>query len=145
MTRRDRTRDWDATSVLVLRLPAPPNKANARGQTRYLNLAKKQYFAACDAWAATQPRPPRTPPAACWWEAHLECWALYDWDNLTAICKWPFDWLVSRRYLHDDDPHLFAPLDWQFPIQVVKRVTRRTLTLTLYPTDTIALRGTEDA
>jgi hypothetical protein len=113
--------------VHVVRLPLPPTRANARVHWRQYDKDKRAYWSACDA-ATLALRPPQVPHTGIVWRADLGVASRYDADNLAALLKWPLDWLVSRRWWHDDDWRTAWPSRW--PTQMVAPQQDRHVTVT---------------
>lgn len=118
-------------------LPLPPNRGNARGHTRWMNRAKKDYFDALSNIAAYGrsaaygdgdgvfdiPLPPAVALPKAKASAHLYVWNFYDDDGAAALMKWPMDWLVRNGYLADDKRKV---LRWTgYPEQTIDRAARR--------------------
>lgn len=119
---------YDGNALMVV-LPAPPQRGNARGHSRTLNFAKKKYFIECDAAARGlnyKDLPIRVAEFDAWVDVHQT----YDWDNLCALFKWPMDWLVERGILLSDDWNHLRPR--HFPKQRIIRAKKRDLMIVLF-------------
>lgn len=119
---------------LTLRLPLPPNTANARFHWRTKEKLRSEYFARCDLLYAARMLP-RAVGGAFVWEratvsAHLVLGQSMDEDNAMARCKWPLDWAVRKGYVRDDSA---KHLKWAgLPTQDVRSTkTSHGITLTL--------------
>ncbi len=112
-------------------LPLPPNMANSRMHWRVKNRERQNYLVLCDLWS-TRVVDGRVffagPPLKCGVRVVISATIHHthtmDQDNSMARLKWPVDWLVTNRYMVDDDP---AHLVWiGLPTQVkCKRDERR--------------------
>lgn len=86
---------------VVITLPLPPNRGNARWHWRKEARLKNDYKLRCTAMHHERPAEPLdcvtiTPK--------LYVWNLRDDDNATASLKWAIDWLVDRQIILDDHP-----------------------------------------
>jgi len=117
--------------MISILFPVPPQRGNRRGQSRFENYAKKDYYAICD--AVIFPSVKNVHVERAWIEATVEVNQFFDWDNAAALFKWPMDWLVSRGILKDDG--------WDFvrlrePIKQVKvKSKRRNVEIKLFETE----------
>jgi len=100
----------------------PPNRGNARGHWAVNYRAQRDYYNRLDnlQLIGFLPRLPAEPMGLVRLDVVAVLARRNDSDNLVARCKWPIDWLVSRRYLKSDDPSV---LDW--PMMPEKRVSRK--------------------
>ena len=96
-------------------IPLPPNRANARGHTRWMNRAKKDYWKALDNIQAfgtsltygdgfSIPKPPAEPHEKVETSAVLYVWNAMDHGNAMNRLKWIEDWIVRAGYVVDDSP-----------------------------------------
>ena len=108
---------------MILTLPLPPNRANAREHWRATHRKKKVYYERADLALFAQElelpwgcdRPTLT--------ATLYVYRKMDPDNATARLKWPIDCLVRHGVLVDDsEKHLDFT---QIPKQVIDRKNPR--------------------
>jgi hypothetical protein len=107
--------------TLKITVPLPLNLANSRCHWRVKDKQRKAYFDALDwlALAKMIPAPPKQPLDSITLSVVMHLARQMDHDNAAARCKWPIDWLKTRRYIVDDSP---AHLRWaSFPEQRVKR------------------------
>lgn len=118
---------------MELILPAPKQRANWRGQTRWENVPRDKYFNDCSVLTslAVMRRVRDLPFKHALVDVHIQTINRYDLDNLVALLKWPFDWLKARAILPDDNAQ---KLWWKsMPTQEMYRRKDRKLFLTLYP------------
>lgn len=114
-----------------LRLPMPPNLANARMHHMVKHRAKVAYWQHLDLLLAGKVIPP--PPVPPLEKARLHVTMTLaqpmDDDNATARIKWAQDWLVRRGYVAGDSRrHLRLA---NFPVQRISRKNEPCLELTL--------------
>lgn len=98
----------------VIALPLPPTRANARLHWRAAKKEKIDYWKKCDlALHDLGMYPFRLPPIekSTW---HAEFFVkqkghLMDFDNMVALLKWPFDYLILRKVIVNDSWDTFWP------------------------------------
>lgn len=106
---------------MIVDLPLPLNKANARHHWRVTLKAKKDYWKLCSTLLTIGrlTKPPKMPPFKSVITCHVVAHQQMDLDNLFARLKWSIDWLVANDYLRGDSPEHLA---WgAMPTQEVKR------------------------
>mgnify|MGYP003643261013 CR=1 FL=1 len=96
-----------------IKLPLPPNRANARWHWATELRLKKEYFEKAGLWLLPQRQKPEDWRAVNI-SAVLYVWAISDYDNLYARLKWPLDFLVNNSFIYDDSP---AVLKWVTPLE----------------------------
>ena len=92
------------TDFIELILPAPESLGNARGHSRW-EASKKSKYIESIGWLLNdykRKNPGIFPMKAATWTAYLEVGNYYDWDNLAAILKWPFDALRDYKLIESD-------------------------------------------
>lgn len=117
-----------------IKLPLPPNRANARWHWTTEKRLKDEYYEKAGLWILPQRLKPQH-----WQTANISAtlfvWMLSDYDNLYARLKWPLDFLVINKFIADDSPKV---LTWASPLEqeidrkdsrIEFRLTRRQETL----------------
>lgn len=109
---------------MILTLPLPANRGNARWHWRKEAQLILAYYEACDTLLLCRivPCPPTEPMSCATIRAHLYTWSTMDQTNLSSRLKWPEDWLVRAGYIVDDSPDV---LEWTLPTQSVDRKNQR--------------------
>ena len=125
---------------ILLTLPLPPDRANAREHWRTTHRKKTVYYAKADlAIMAQSPRSYRVQVRQTL-TATLYVWNKMDKGNAVARLKWIEDSLVRMRLLVDDNEEW---LDLQLPRQVIDRKNPRVeIVLTSVEDVTLPQRGT---
>lgn len=105
-------------------LPLPPRLTNGSLSGLHWtsqNKIKKAYWSHCDGvlFQKLIPRAPAKAPQLVRCEVRLFVARLGDDDGNSARRKWPQDWLVKNKYIHDDAPAHFDVTD--LPPVVVSR------------------------
>ncbi len=124
--------------TITITVPMPVNQANSRLHWRTKLAAKKDYFHRLDLLRICRMLPaiPPEPIVRAEIRMHATVGARNDIDNLFARAKWPIDWLVTNRYLTNDDPDHLA---WTaIPTQEVTRKRPAELRFTITPATTPA-------
>jgi Holliday junction resolvase RusA-like endonuclease len=98
---------------MKIKLPLPPNRANARWHWTTERRLKVEYYEKAGLWILPQRLEPQGWQAANI-SATLYVWAMSDWDNLHARLKWPLDFLVNNNFIKDDSPLV---LKWVTPLE----------------------------
>ena len=117
--------------TLKLTVPLPAKHLRTPGATGESRTSNARRTRALDwlAMAKKIPAPPKQPLDSITLSVVMHLARQMDHDNAAARCKWPIDWLKTRRYIVDDSP---AHLRWaSFPEQRVKRDGNYRLDLTL--------------
>ena len=106
---------------MQLRLPLPPNRANARGHWRKHHFAKKRYWETLDRLQliGKLPPPPPEPFYKVMATVTFRLWAKMDQGNALNRMKWIEDWLTKRGYIIDDKEKHFEYTG--LPKQVIAR------------------------
>lgn len=118
---------------MIVDLPLPLNKANARHHWRTTLKAKKDYWHLCSMLLSLGrlPQPPKMPPLKSVITCHVVVGNVMDLDNLIARLKWGVDWLVANDYLRGDSPEY---LEWgAMPTQEARRGVPYRAIFTLEP------------
>lgn len=120
---------------MIVDLPLPLNRGNARLHWATMNRQKKKYMNLCTILKANGhlPKPPRMPPLKSVITCHVIVGAQMDDDNLMARLKWPIDWMVKWDYLRGDSPDYLV---WgSKPTQEVKRKVSYRAIFTIEPAE----------
>ncbi len=112
---------WDGEAPLLLTLPLPPARGNARWHWRTENRKKHDYYDLCLATVKT--KRPRRPYNKVRISVAAYTWNIMDRDGLYSRFKWPLDWLVLRGYIADDSPTVLH--DWGYVTQKIDRKNQR--------------------
>ena len=105
---------------MILVMPLPLARGNARLHWRTENRKKHEYYDLCLA-TVKQKRPPiRFDRARI--SVTLYTWNTMDEPGLWERLKWPVDWLVIRDYIVDDSPRV---LEWGPVTQEIDRKNQR--------------------
>ena len=101
----------EAVTAVVLHLPLPPNRGNARQHWAARHREDKAYQERAHLYlVARRNLKPKSPWGAVRINAHVVTTRPQDLDNATARLKPALDLLVSERWLVDDNPKVVRAL-----------------------------------
>lgn len=109
-------------------LPLPPRLTNGSLSGLHWttqNEIKEAYWSHCDGVLFQKfiPKPPKEAPQLVRCDVRLFVARMGDSSNNSARRKWPEDWLVKKKFIHDDAPAHFIVNDLP-PIVVPRKECR---------------------
>lgn len=110
---------WDGEAPLLLTLPLPENRGNARWHWRTEKRKKDAYYLSC---LARYGKLPKFTLEHASLTIRFYLHQMMDGDNLRARLKWPLDWLVIREFIADDSDKVIS---WGPVTQEIDRKNQR--------------------